>query len=111
MNKTQRKDAEYHRGRNTDWSNPKKHSAKWRRKEDIDKYGFHISDHAVLRYLERILEEPIPRYRYERIVPNDSIAKEIKGWFSKDDTKRINVKNYQLRVKDRTVCTIVDLDD
>jgi len=103
MNDIDRKNAKKYRKK--PWI--KKHSAQWRKMKDIQEFGYHVCDHAVLRYLERVLDQPIERYRHERIVPQD-IEDQVKNWTSEEST-RINVKNYQLRVANKEVRTIIDL--
>jgi len=101
MNEKDRKYAEKYRQKA--WIRP--HSAAWRKAADIEKFGFHVTDHAVVRYLERVLDTPVEKYRYERVVPSDVVSK-VANCTENEDV-RIDVKNYQLRVSEQTVKTVV----
>jgi len=76
-----------------------------RQDKDIRKFGYHVTDHAVIRYLDRVLNQPVERYRSERVVPNDK-ADEVSGW-KEGYEKFIELNNYQLVIKNQTVVTVL----
>ncbi len=82
-----------------------KHSKERRRDKDIRKFGFHVTDHAIVRYLERVKSEDINNLRINQIVTGN--AKEEVTQHRGYTTKRIYTKGYQLRVKERTVITVI----
>jgi len=82
-----------------------KFSKEARQDKDIRKFGYHVSDHAVLRYLDRVLNQPVERYRYERIVPMDK-GNEVNNWHEGYE-KYIKLNNYQLVIKHQTVVTVL----
>jgi hypothetical protein len=82
-----------------------KHTKERRRDKDIRLFGFHVTDHAVIRYLERVKDENINNVRINQVVTND--VKEKVAQYRGQSTKRIYTKGYELRVKDRTVVTVI----
>jgi len=102
MNEKDRRNAQGYRGNNI---HKDKYSKEARRIKDIDKFGYHVSDHAVIRYLDRVMNQPVERYRYERIVPIDK-GNEVSNWHEGYD-KYIKLNNYQLVIKNQTVVTVL----
>jgi hypothetical protein len=80
-------------------------SKKGKRKKDIAKYGLHVTDHAIVRYLDRVLNKPVERYRDERIIPSSSIAKQIYNWVGPGKL-RIKLSKYTLIIKRQSVVDI-----
>jgi len=103
MNEKDRRNAEGYRKGGVHKAN--KHSKERRKDKDIRKFGFHVTDHAVVRYLERVKSEDINNLRINQIVTGN--AKEEVTQCHGHSTKRIYTKGYQLRVKDRTVVTVI----
>ena len=79
MNETDKRNAKRYRGKNV---HQDRHSKEARQDKDIRKFGYHITDHAVVRYLDRVMNQPVERYRHERIVPTgkeDEVSKWMVG--------------------------------
>ena len=102
MNETDKRNAKRYRGKNV---HKDRYSKEARKDKDIRKFGYHITDHAVVRYLDRVMHQPIERYRHERIVPAGK-ADEVSGW-KEGYEKYIELNNYQLVIKNQTVVTVL----
>jgi len=103
MNEKDRRNAEGYKKEGV--HNTRKHSKERRKDQDIRKFGFHVTDHAVVRYLERVKSEDINNLRINQIVTGN--VKEEVTQCRGNSTKRIYTKGYQLRVKNRTVVTVI----
>ncbi|HIE73475.1 MAG TPA: hypothetical protein EYQ06_04260 [Flavobacteriales bacterium] len=80
-------------------------SKKTREYEDKLKYGFHITDSALVNYLGGILGMSIDNYRHEKVVPRNAQDEVIK--WKKQKELYIKMKEYVLVVKNQTVITIL----
>jgi len=80
-------------------------SKKTREYEDKLKYGFHITDSALVNYLGGILDFSIDNYRHEKVVPRNA-RDEVVKW-KKQKELYVKVKEYVLVVKNQTVITIL----
>jgi len=80
-------------------------SKKIREYEDKLKYGFHITDSALVNYLGGILDFSIDNYRHEKVVPRNARDEVIK--WKKQKELYVKVKEYVLVVKNQTVITIL----
>ena len=102
MNEQDRRYAESYRKTSIHKAN--KHSKQSRRDADIKQFGFHVTDHAVVRYLERVKKEDIENIRVRQIVSDNDARYEVTH-HTKNSDKRIYLNGYQLRVKNKTVVT------
>ena len=105
MNEEDRKRAKKYR---KDKVHQNRCSKETRKNRDINFFGYHVTDHAVIRYLDRILNEPVEKYRSERIVPNDKVDKVSNH--KKDYPIYIELSNYRLVVINQTVVTVLALE-
>ena len=81
------------------------YSKKTRAYEDKLKYGFHITDSALVNYLGGVLGFSIDNYRHEKVVPRNAQDEVIK-WKQQKELY-IKVKEYVLVVKNQAVITIL----
>ncbi len=77
------------------------------RYDDIKKYGFFVTDHAIVRFLERVAQEIDENYRYKEnsIIPSLSIVDKVKNW-NKNGEKWFDLITYVLVVKNQTISEI-----
>ena len=104
MNASDRKSAEGYRKHKVHKIN--RHSRGNRRDRDISQFGFHVTDHAVVRYLERVKKEDIDNVRIKQVVSTNEARYDV-AHHTKSSDKRIYLDGYQLRVKNKTVVTVI----
>jgi len=77
------------------------------RDDDIKKYGFFVTDHAIVRFLERVVQEIDENYRYkgDSIISSLIIVDKIKNW-NKNRERWIDFSTYVLVVKNQTISEI-----
>jgi hypothetical protein len=99
------KDREYIRDlKNNDPRGTDRFSEKGNQKKDISKYGLHVTDHAIVRYLDRVLNKPVESYRDERVIPS-SVKKQIHNW-KRWKKLKIKLSKYTLVIQRQSVMDI-----
>ena len=77
------------------------------RADDMKKYGFFVTNHAIVRFLERVVHEIDENYRYKEnsIASSLSIVNKIKNW-NKNRERWLDLSTYVLVVKNQTISEI-----